>query len=673
MNSRIGASASVRAVVTHACGPVVLLFCRVTVAFLLFSVHAAKSITIIPHADGFCHVDNTTGVHWLRCPSQNGGQKMLTIGANHVSNNCVGPGVGSDPGDPGGELLCATQECTCMTWDSNIKKSAYRLTTLALYGSDEGWANNTATRLFSWGFNTAGAWSSTVMESQGMLFTVVLDMGVDWVETTEHMFPDVFDPAWVANVSTIAALQCKPRASNPNLLGYFPDNELDWSGTIIDRFLKLAPTTPGGAEALRFLQQRYNNDITKLTKAWNVKECSSWSDLPNHAPFSMTAERSADCAAFLTIVADQYHSVTTSAIRTADPNHLVLGYRYYGIQKAVLLSAAKHVDVIDYHAYSENAPISELIEIHELTQLPVMVSEFGYRASDSGMLNTVGAGPVYATQTERTAGYERFATQLLKLPFLIGFHMFAWVDEPAAGNGWHENSNYGLVHLDDEPYAMLTGMFTQLNANASNIHSVPWTPPGPSGPVGPSPPPTLGFCAAGSEEECQAAVKGQARLRCSAGYEHVELHITNASVEVTALHLDAAGCLLGGTQACKDPSFVSAELRGVIYSDGGKEGGPKKLLGSTATVKLKPDTPRSFVELAFAEPVHLPAGKYWLGNQIGPDPVACFGFAAGPGGRAGCVYGQCMDTFAAGAPKLFPFGAVRSVSSLSIYASVLAR
>jgi hypothetical protein len=151
---------------------------------------------------------------------------MLTIGANHVSNNCVGPGVGSDS-DPGGVELCAKQECTCMTFDSSIKKSAYRLTTLALYGDDEGWANNTATRLRSWNFNTAGAWSSTMMESQGVLFTVVLDMGVDWVETTERLFPDVFDPAWAKNVSSIAELQCKPRKENPNLFGYFADNELD--------------------------------------------------------------------------------------------------------------------------------------------------------------------------------------------------------------------------------------------------------------------------------------------------------------------------------------------------------------------------------------------------------------------------------------------------------------
>ena len=88
-------------------------------------------------------------------------------------------------------------------------------------------------------------------------------------------------------------------------------------------------------------------------------------------------------------------------------------------------------------------PVDILVQAHNLTGLPVMVSEFGCRASDSGAPNTVGAGPVYLTQTERVACYERNALAMLQLPFVIGFHMFAWVDEPGAGNGWNENSNFG--------------------------------------------------------------------------------------------------------------------------------------------------------------------------------------------------------------------------------------
>ena len=54
--------------------------------------------------------------------------------------------------------------CGIMTWDASRNASAYRNSTLGLYGSDAGWARSTAGRLEQWGFNTAGAWSSTEFE-----------------------------------------------------------------------------------------------------------------------------------------------------------------------------------------------------------------------------------------------------------------------------------------------------------------------------------------------------------------------------------------------------------------------------------------------------------------------------------------------------------------------------
>ena len=56
-----------------------------------------------------CRVDNSSSPFWLDC----GGGKTLTLGANHVSNNCAGPGV-----DDGEGNTCSTEECTCMTWDT---------------------------------------------------------------------------------------------------------------------------------------------------------------------------------------------------------------------------------------------------------------------------------------------------------------------------------------------------------------------------------------------------------------------------------------------------------------------------------------------------------------------------------------------------------------------------
>merc|ERR1711934_8689 len=165
----------------------------VQLALFLTAVTASSS-AVLTNSSRYCRIDDSAAVTWVRCPSQNKGAPILTIGANHVTNNCAGPGVSPPGGDPGGFALCATQQCTCNTWDRSLNKSAYRESTLALYGDDEGWAKHTAGQLRSWGFNTAGAWSSTMMETTGVLFTVVLDMGVTWIQDIKFLLPDVFDP-----------------------------------------------------------------------------------------------------------------------------------------------------------------------------------------------------------------------------------------------------------------------------------------------------------------------------------------------------------------------------------------------------------------------------------------------------------------------------------------------
>ena len=125
--------------------------------------------------EGSCHVvADQRNVSWLRCP---GLSDTMTLGVNHVSNNCRGPGV--SPPRSSATAPYANNSAICMTWDSSINRSAYRDSTLARYGSDGAWARSATSRLTSWGFNTAGAWSSTELEQgAGLLFTLVLDMGV---------------------------------------------------------------------------------------------------------------------------------------------------------------------------------------------------------------------------------------------------------------------------------------------------------------------------------------------------------------------------------------------------------------------------------------------------------------------------------------------------------------
>lgn len=57
-------------------------------------------------------------------------------------------------------------------------------------------------------------------------------------------------------------------------------------------------------------------------------------------------------------------------------------------------------------------------------------------------------------------------------PWAVGFHWWQWADEPKGGR-WPdgENSNYGLVHLTDDVYSVLTEQMTQTNAQVEAMHS----------------------------------------------------------------------------------------------------------------------------------------------------------------------------------------------------------
>ena len=100
----------------------------------------------------------------------------------------------------------------------------------------------------------------------------------------------------------------------------------------------------------------------------------------------------------------------------------------------------------------------------------MLMSEFGFRARDSGLPNSKGAGPLLMTQTERAAGFRRYIQTLVGLPFVLGYHMFMWADEPASGQLFGADSNFGLVHLSDDPYQVLTVAFTEINALAAQWH-----------------------------------------------------------------------------------------------------------------------------------------------------------------------------------------------------------
>lgn len=405
-------------------------------------------------ATGFFRTEQVNGVWWLVDPD---GHLFISKGVNHVSfhgDHC--PALGYSP------------------YNRNVQ---------AKYGSEEKWAEATAQRLRNWGFNTIGAWSSASLFKH-MPYTVILNLGAragaDWLRGT---FPDVFSPKFRQTLDEIAAKECAPRRKDSLLLGYFTDNELrwgpDWRSTrhLLDDYLLSLPENATGKKALlEFFRKRYPT-IEDFNKAWglnlpNWDALAKLKELPPAPTDAFEKQRLSDRLDFLRIVAREYFRACYEAIRKHDPHHLILGVRFAGYAlRPVVEAMGEFTDVVSFNWYGFEPPIKTLEELHRITGKPVMITEFSFKAMDSGLPNTKGAGQPVPTQKDRADNFERFVTELMKLPYCVGYHWFQWSDQPAQGRFDGENSNYGLVKENDESWELLTQRMTEVNGKVEQIHA----------------------------------------------------------------------------------------------------------------------------------------------------------------------------------------------------------
>jgi hypothetical protein len=315
------------------------------------------------------------------------------------------------------------------------------------------WANATSQQLRGWNLNTLGAWSTRELYGTGMVYAPVIDIAASvqrdlWLKGG---VVDYFSEEFRAAADRVAVAKCAPLAKDPWLLGYFTDNELRWgkdwrSGdSLLESYLKMPETSVGFLKATELLKSR------------------------GHTAANVTDE---DRSEFLGLVAEEYAKVTSEAIRRHDPNHLVLGCRFAGYAgDSAMRAVGRHFDVVSYHSYNASAPVERLEQVARLSGKPVMITEFSFKAMDSGLPNTKGAAKPVATQQERADGFARYVEALASLPYCVGFHWFEYRDEPMEGRFDGENSNYGVVHIDFTPWDVLTARMKAVNARMEELHS----------------------------------------------------------------------------------------------------------------------------------------------------------------------------------------------------------
>ncbi|HCE45918.1 MAG TPA: agarase [Lentisphaeria bacterium] len=393
----------------------------------------------------------------------------------------------------------------------NTDKVPYAENCLKKHGSEERWREATVRQLRELGFNTLGAWSDAALaeiEVQGsrLSITPILDTASSFVAEMNKgsnawlhgIFPDVFDTHFAEFALSSMKKKCALHADTQNILGWFADNELrwgpDWRGPeeLLTLFLAMPEDGHGRKAAVNLLKSRYPS-IADFNSVWKTS-FTGWGSLEDSGkivqPYGREAmymqnqevERKAneadpkraafiaDCEAFAGLVAENYFSAVSAAIKKAAPNHLNLGARFaYVPQEQVIAAAARHLDVISFNCYAQE-PLSSLAR-YATHGKPCMITEYSYRGMDTGLPNSKGAGVCVPNQVERAKAFEKFTVSALENPSLIGYHWFEYADEPKEGRHPDgENSNYGIVTIEDKPYPDLMDAMRRVNSAAEKIH-----------------------------------------------------------------------------------------------------------------------------------------------------------------------------------------------------------
>ena len=356
-----------------------------------------------------------------------------------------------------------------------------------LFPSDEAWAKDTVLKLRSWGFNTLGGWSddsviSKLPKSDRMPYTVVLHLGAYYRAPWDDLFSTEAHKA----IDSAAKKQIEPIRSDPNLIGYFTDNELGWwDDTVFLNYVVKLPSGSKGRKAAHSLLRKLYGSFEEFQKDWLTTN-KSWDDFDANPNLHLRPGYSGSKAinAWMSTIGDYYYQTVHDAVRRYDKRHLILGDRYQQYYNIPLAKASsKWIDVCSTNSGADwndgTYSYFFLDTLHKITKKPIVISEFYMCATEnrSGNKNSSAAFPLVKTQTERAKAFSQNLKSLAALPYVIGAHWFQFTDEPEHGRGDGENFNMGLIDTKGQPYKEITDAAKSLHTSTfptrplSDFHS----------------------------------------------------------------------------------------------------------------------------------------------------------------------------------------------------------
>ena len=94
--------------------------------------------------------------------------------------------------------------------------------------------------------------------------------------------------------------------------------------------MKFDPSHTAKQALIKFVKERAGHDITNFNEFWGTR-CKSFDQLKSLTELTSANEEQIQVKHdFLKLIAERYFSITSGAIRDADPNHMVMGARFAG-------------------------------------------------------------------------------------------------------------------------------------------------------------------------------------------------------------------------------------------------------------------------------------------------------------------------------------------------------
>lgn len=335
------------------------------------------------------------------------------------------------------------------------------------FGNPETWITETIRMLQDNGFTCAGSWSDyrsiiTANKNSERPFAYTInwnfmssygkERGGTFQQPGHTGYPGdaifVFDPEWEAFCDRHAQ-QAAAYRNDPNLFGYFSDNEMPFKFKSLDNYLALPENDPGHIAAAKWME---DNRLTKEQITDTHRE------------------------EFMSLVADRYFSVVAAALKKYDPNHMYIGARFYSSEKnypGFMKTAGKYVDIISNNYYGKWTPDSaDMANWTNWSGRPFIITEYYTKGEDSGMPNQSGAGWIVKTQRDRGLFYQNYNLALLESGNCVGWHYFKYQDNDPTATGVdpsNTDSNKGIVNNYYEVWTPMMDLMKELNTQVYSI------------------------------------------------------------------------------------------------------------------------------------------------------------------------------------------------------------